>query len=189
MKSISKSISWRLKTISLSFLLITNIFIVEIIINLKKIFKKNFSSKFVKINFISFDVKFNEFNQWIDELFLTYYQRVIIIMQKIKIKNRIVNINIVSLNLLKSIILNIIIKVFIKSLMNNNVRRETTRKLTFINRLLKFVYNLTKKTRRIKLKIKKFLNKNFKNKKLKFYRDLMQKIISKTQLNFMITSY
>ncbi len=52
--------------------------------------------------------------------------------------------------------LNTIIRTFIRDLANANVKLKIIRTIITIDRLLKVTYNLVEKTRRIKIKIKKF---------------------------------
>jgi len=85
--------------------------------------------------------------------------------------------------------LNIVIRAFVRDLANSNVRIKITWAIVTIDRFLKVIYNLIKKTCRIKIKIKKLQNVEFKNKELEFYRIFAQKVILKTQLNSLITIY
>jgi len=90
---------------------------------------------------------------------------------------------------LKSTILDTIIRAFVKDLTNANIKLKIIRTIIAIDRLLKVTYNLVEKIQYTKIKIEKFQEKKFKNKKLDFYRILVQKTISKTQLNLFITIY
>ena len=90
---------------------------------------------------------------------------------------------------MKSTILDTIIRAFVKDLTNANIKLKITRTIIAIDRSLKVTYNLIEKIQRTKIKINKFQEKKFKNKKLDFYRILVQKTISKTQLNLFITIY
>ena len=51
--------------------------------------------------------------------------------------------------------LDTIIRAFVRELTNANIRLKITRAIITIDRLLKITYNLTKETRRTKIKIKK----------------------------------
>jgi len=57
--------------------------------------------------------------------------------------------------ILKLIIFNIIIRIFVKDLTNINIRLKITRTIIAIDRLLKIIYNIIEKTRYTKIKIKK----------------------------------
>ena len=108
----------------------------------------------------------------------------IFMMQRIDDKNRFFTI---VFNILKSIMFDIIMKTFIKNIIDSNVKKKTIKKLTTIDRFLKITYNFAKKIKRIKLEIKKQMNEKFKIKELKFYKTLTQKFMFLIQLkSFMI---
>ena len=98
-------------------------------------------------------------------------------MQRVKSKNRFLTI---ALNIFESIMLNIIMRAFVKNIIDFDVKKKAIKNLIAIDRFLKVIYNLAKKARKIKLKIKKQMNEEFKIKKLKFYRALIQKLMSST---------
>ena len=109
-------------------------------------------------------------------------------MQRVDAKNRSSIVDFV-LILLKSIMLNIILRVFIKDLTNIEVRKKVTRDMTFTNRSLKTIYQLTEKTRRTNPKIQKFFDDELKQDELIFYKSLAQQNISTHQIQAMLTNY
>ena len=72
---------------------------------------------------ISFNVKLKSFFQRFNEFLFAYYKRVVILMQKVNAKNKSL-LNITILNFLKTIMLNIILKAFIKELLNHAIQRK-----------------------------------------------------------------
>ena len=55
--------------------------------------------------------------------------------------------------LLKSTMLDIILKFFIQNINNHEIRKESIRNMIIINRFFRFVYNLIKEAKRINVKI------------------------------------
>ena len=75
-------------------------------------------------------------------------------MQRVEIKNRSTTSSIaISLTTLESAILNIILRVFIKDLIDYDIRKEATREMVSTNRSLSIIYNLAEEARRINVKI------------------------------------
>ena len=86
----------------------------------KSLLCERFFFKIVKIISMSFDVELAELRQRDDESLHAYYKRVINLMQRVEVKNRTL---IVTLTLLESTMLDIILRVFIKNLVNTKVRK------------------------------------------------------------------
>jgi len=134
---------------------------------------KRFSSKAIEISFISFDVKLFELRQRSDEALVIFYKRVTSLMQHVEAKDKSAFSSFTTFTLLKSAMLNIILRVFIKKISNHIVQREVIRSMTAINKSLKSIYNLAEKARWMNLKIQKLFNEKVKSKKLIFYKKLI----------------
>ena len=114
-----------------------------------------------------------------DEILMFYYKRVAFIMFQIKARNR----DIISLIQTKSILLNTVIRVFVRKISDRYVQIEAFRHLTKSDRSLRDIYAAAKKTNRNKNVIKKLIDEEFKIKKLNYLRSYVLKIMIKTQLN------
>lgn len=90
---------------------------------------------------------------------------------------------------LKVAMLNTIIRAFIKGLTNVDLRRELTRGLASEARSLRGVFTITKEVRRTKYKLQKLTKEEQKLKENNILRSLLQKTITKAQLNSIISSY
>ena len=69
---------------------------------------------------ILFNIKLKNFFQRFNEFLFVYYKRVVILMQKVNAKNKLL-LNITILNSFKIIMLNIILRTFIKKLLNHAI--------------------------------------------------------------------
>ena len=109
-------------------------------------------------------------------------------MQRVEIKNRSFS-DIIFLTLLESVMLNIILRVFIKKMSDFVIQKETIRIMTSQNKSLRSVYNLAEKARRINLKIQKLFEQKMKIKKLQFYKNLAQRNLIKSQIEALQAFY
>lgn len=160
--------------------------ILERVIIFCNILKKNFFEKTTKINTISFNNKLANLCQKKNKVLIFYYQRIISIIQQIEKKDRFSSI---ILFIFKLAIRDTVIRTFVRDLTDSNINIEIIYTVVAIDRSLKSIYNLIEKMYCIKIEIKKFQKKKFKNKKLDFYCILVQKTISKIQLDLFITIY
>ena len=85
--------------------------------------------------------------------------------------------------------LNIILRGFIKSILNSEIRKKITRDMTFNDRSLRTIYQFAEKARRINIEIQKLFKKELKQNELTFYKNLAQKNIFKHQIQSLLTSY
>ena len=118
-----------------------------------------FSFQIEKVTTLSTKIELYEFKQSNEKFLISYYKRIAIHMQRINAKNRIINANI-SLIVLKIYILNTILKTFIKEISNSKIKKKTIKKIMTTNRFLTNVYQLTKKIKKTRVKIRKFKKKN-----------------------------
>ncbi len=113
-------------------------------------------------------------------------------MQKIDARDRFVQNSHVSefiLSFLKLIMLNIILRTFIRELFELEIRREATREMISLNKSLKIIYQLIEKTRRINIEIQKLYDEEIRQNELSFYRKLIQQSLSQTKIKVMLTQY
>lgn len=117
-----------------------------IVDNFKALFYERFLSKIIKIISISFDIELSDLYQKPDELLSIYYDKMISLMRRIDVKDRFTFIfSFTSFTLLKSAILDIILRSFIRGLNDSKIRKKVTREMAPLNRFLRNIYNLTKK--------------------------------------------
>ena len=114
---------------------------------------ERFSSNAVEIISVFFNVELTELKQRENKLLSSYYKRVINFMQRIEVKNK--NDSAISLFMLKSIMLNTILRVFIKDITDQKIQKKIIKDMTSVVKFFKLIYQLTKKVRRINLKIQK----------------------------------
>ena len=139
----------------------------------RALFYERFPSKVMELSLVPFDIEITELHQRTGESITIYYKRVINIILRVSIKDRLVPPTINTLGSLKAIILNTILKAFIKGLTDYKIRKEATRGIASIDRSLLIIYNLAKEARRTNTKIKKLYNKESRSDELAFYKNLI----------------
>ena len=154
----------------------------------KALLCERFLFKIVEMISIFFDVKLFELRQRSDELLITYFKRVINLMQRIDVKNRFI-MSRSSLILLKSTMLNINLKTFIRGLTNNEIKKKITRDMISSTRSLQIINQLTKKIKRTNIEVQKLFEKKIKQNELIFYKQLAQRNISKHQIETLLIFY
>ena len=161
-------------------------FISSIVTSFKSLFQDRFFSKIIDSSVFSFDVELSDFKQKSIEFILFYYKRIVVLMLKANVRDRISNRKLFSF---EHFTLDIIMKIFVKSLSNNNVRKKIIRELIHFDRSLKRLFNLAENDDKVEKKLKKLQKKNRKNKELLFYRELIEKNMSKEKIASFITFY
>lgn len=78
-----------------------------------------------------------------------------------------------TLTTIEFIILNTILRFFIRELRDYKIRIKATREIIFFNRSLRLIYQIAKEVYRINEEIQKLHNKKFKSDKLIFYKNLI----------------
>ena len=170
-------------------LLNDSVFIQFTVISFKSLLCERFFSKIVEIISVSFDVKLTELRQRDDEFLADYYKRIISLMQRIDAKNKFVFAATIILILLESVMLNIILRAFIKNLFDSKIRKKVIKNMISSNRSLRTIYQLIEKIRRINIEIKKLFDKKFKYDELSFYKNLAQRNLSRHQIEILLTEY
>ena len=94
-------------------------------------------------------------------------------MQKVEVKDK--SDSATLLFMLKSIMLNTVLKIFIKNIIDQKIRKEIIRNMTSVVKSLKLIYQLTEKVRKINLKIQKLFEKKIKQDELLFYKNLIKR--------------
>ncbi len=158
----------------------------------KIIFCDRFSSRVVEVILISIDVELAELKQKSDETLTFYYKRVISLMQRVDVRDRSSSISHAeefTLSSLKSVMLDIILRAFIRDLIDSEIRREVTRDMTSSDRSLKTIYQLIEKARRTNIEIQKLYDEKVRQNELFFYRELAQQSLSQTKIETMLTQY
>jgi hypothetical protein len=140
----------------------------------------------VKFTFLSFDTELSEIRQKFDETIIVYYKRFLIFMLRIDVKDRSSS---EALSFLKSATLDVIMKTFVKELHDDEVRKETIRDLTSAERSLRELCTLTENADRSKKEFRKFMKEENKNRKLKIYKNMIQRTMFKKKIESMLTSY
>ncbi len=94
---------------------------------------ERFSSKAIEISFISFNVKLFKLRQRFDKALVIFYKRVTSLMQHVKAKDKSTFSSFTIFTLLKSAMLNTILRAFIKRISNHIVQRKVTRNMIVRN--------------------------------------------------------
>ena len=112
-------------------------------------------------------------------------------MNKINARDRLslTVVKILFLILMKSAVLKMMIKVFVRELMNEDIQLRVIEDLITSNKLLRNVYFLAETARKIKIKLKKMIDEREKLRKLQFYKSLIQKNMFRTQIETFFTIY
>jgi hypothetical protein len=113
-------------------------------------------------------------------------------MQRIDVKDRSSSISHVDefiLSFFKSVMLDIILRAFIRELFDSEIRREVTREMISFDRSFKIIYQLIEKARRINIKIQKLYDEEIRQNELSFYRKLVQQSLLQTKIEAMLTQY
>ena len=158
----------------------------SIVTSFKSLFQDRFLSKIIDNSVFNFDVELNNFKKKSIQYILLYYKQTVAFILKADVCHRTSNRKLFSF---EHFILDIIMKIFVKSLSNNDVRKKIIRELINFDRSLKEVFNLTKNVDRVKKKLKKLQKKNRKIKELLFYRELIEKNMSKEKIASFMTFY
>ncbi len=111
------------------------------LIALKNLFQERFFAKIVNFTSHSFDTKLNEIRQKSNEFIISYYKRFLTLMLRIEVKNRL---SIETLFLLKSTILDVIMKTFVRELLNDDVRKKIIKDFVMIEKSFCELCTMTK---------------------------------------------
>jgi hypothetical protein len=103
---------------------------------------ERFSTKAVELSPIPFDVELSELRQRPDETLASFYKRVTNLMQRVGAKDRSALASSTTLTLLKSAMLDTILRAFITEISDHAVQREATRGMAATDRSLRSIYNL-----------------------------------------------
>lgn len=134
---------------------------------------------------MSLDLELSELKQKHDEPLNAYYRRASTLLARMGAKNRGPN---VSLSLIKLIMLNGVIRAFIRGIEDREIQKKAFRGLSAQDRSLRRIYTLADEARKTNLKVKKLVDEEIKTKELEYFRSLVLKIMSKAQLNVMLAS-
>jgi phosphoenolpyruvate carboxylase len=124
----------------------------------------------------------------LDEFINVYYKGFTALMLRVKAKDRIIDTE-SSLFLLESVTLNVVMKSFVRDLLNDDIQKQTIRELIIINRSLKELCNLAEDANRAKKKFHKLMKEKNKTKELAFYKEIMSRNLSRDRIQAMLTSY
>ena len=135
----------------------------DTVFKFKTLFTEKYSFQFTEIALISFNNEIANLKQKDKKVLLTYYKQMSDLLIRIETKNRLRHYSkIVSFSSLKSAMLDTVLKFFIQSIQNTDIRKETLQKLIISEQSLQSIYTLTEKVRRVKIKLCKLINKDVK---------------------------
>ena len=156
----------------------------------KSLLCARFPMKSAEVSSISFDTELSELKQQ-DESLAAYYKRLTVLMQHVGARDRPSHPSDADppLTMLEAAMLESIMKAFLRGLSDSDVRREATRGLASPTRSLLGVYNLADEARRTKSAVEKLNEEEHKARENEILRSLVQKTMSKEQLDSLVSSF
>lgn len=161
-------------------------FIADTIASFKTLFQERFPVRIVKSSAINFHTELEDFRQGQDEIIGFYHKRLLNLMARVAVKDRPATRR---LSFLKEVTLREIIKAFVRSLHDVDVRRKTIRDLITCDRFLRELMIIAKNADRSKKEMKKLIDEKNRSIELEFYRDFIAKAMPKEKIEFMLTQY
>ena len=152
----------------------------------RNLFQERFPAKTVETSNTSFDTELGEMKQKPDETINSYHKRLLALMLRYGVKDRPLA---GSLSLLESAILDVIMKTFVRGLLDDEVRKETIRGLSAAGRSLRGLCSLAEDADRSKKEFQKLMEEENKSRELEFYKDMVQRSMPKDRLEAMLASY
>ena len=110
-------------------------------------------------------------------------------MQRIKAKNKFNSKTKIMFSFLKLVMLNFIIRIFIRNLNDEQMKMNFIKMLISSERFFREIYILAEKFKKIKKNFQKFKNKQIKQEKLNFLRNIVQRNMISFQIQVSKTSY
>ena len=149
-----------------------------------------FPTKSTEVSSISFDTELSELRQQ-DESLAAYYKRLTVLMQHVGARDRPVKTSTADppLQMLEAAMLESVMKAFLRGLADPDVRREATRGLATPERSLLGIYNMAEEARRTKAAVQKLDEEERKARENDVLRALVQKTMSKDQLDSLVSSF
>ena len=162
----------------------------ESVKNFRNLLCEQFPTKSSEVSTISFDTELSELKQH-DESLSAYYKRLLAMMQRVGARDRPTQISKSSpvLSMLEEAMLESVMKAFLRGLVDPDVRREATRAIAAPDRSLHSAYTLAEEARRTKAEIKKLNDEEYKTKENELLRSIIQKTMSRSQLDNLVSSY
>ena len=156
----------------------------------RSLLSARFPMKSAEVSSVSFDTELSELKQH-DESLAAYYKRLTVLMQHVGARDRPYQPTDANppLSLLEAAMLESIMKAFLRGLSDPDVRREATRGLATPDRSLQGIYNLADEARRTKSAVQKLDEEEHKAKENEILRSLVQKTMSKDQLDSLVASF
>lgn len=155
----------------------------------RALFCERFPSKVMETSSIPFDLEIAGLRQRSEESLAAYYKRVTSMLQRVGVRDRPApSSTITSLSAVESIMLDMILRAFIRGLLDHNIRVEATRGMASQDRSLRSVYHIAEEARRINEEIQRLYDEESKTDELQFYKDLVQKNLPQHQLASLLAS-
>ena len=160
---VENAVTWAETDLNIFILLTQSNSTLDTVFKFKILFIKKYSLQFTEIASISFNNEIADLKQKNKEVLLMYYKWMSDLLIRVEIKNRLRHHSeIVSLSSLKSAMLDTVLKFFIRSIQNTDIKKETLWELVTSEQSLQSIYTLTEKVRRVKIELCKLMNKDVK---------------------------
>lgn len=151
-------------------------------------FKERFPTKFVETVATTFPEEVKDLRQNADESLTSYYQRTIQITHRFEARDRLLGGP--PLSTLESSMLNLIYGAFLKGLQDSELRREAIRGTVKIEgRSLHAAFMTMEEAYKSRVIIKKIEYEEIQSREAVFYKDVVKRNVTVTQLEFMWTFY
>ena len=160
---VENAVTWAETDLNVFILLTQSNSTLDTVFKFKTLFTEKYSLQFTEIASISFNNEIADLKQKDKEVLLMYYKQMSDLLIRIETKNRLRHHSeIVSLSSLKSAMLDTVLKFFIRSIQNTDIKKETLWELVTSEQSLQSIYTLTEKVRRVKIELCKLMNKDVK---------------------------
>ena len=157
----------------------------------KALLQDRFPAKSGELITSTFESELKELQQRADETLAAYYKKVVTLMSRFNARDRPSSTSVLAilLTLMKSAVLKMVMKAFVRDLIDEDIQLRATEDLATSDRSLRGVYALAETARKIKMKLKKMADEREKLRELQFYKSLVQKNMSRTQIEALLTTY
>jgi hypothetical protein len=151
---IDKAVIWAESTVDIAIML-SNVAPTQVTVDqFRNAFTQKYPSQVINVAPISFDAEMSDLKQALIKSFLAYYKRVLALINQVGVKDRPRSIIFqASLTSLKSVMLDTIIRSFIRGIIDEDVKCQAFKGMRSPERSLLEIYIITEEARRTKIEL------------------------------------
>ena len=158
--------------------------------NFRALFCERFPSKVMEVSPIPFDLEIASLRQRPEESLAAYYKRVSNMMQRVGVRDRPTPLpTATSLASSESIVLDTVLRAFIRGLGDPKLKIEATRGMASSDRSLRSIYQMAEEAHRTNEEIQKLHDEESKSDQLELYRNLIHQYLPKHQVDSLLASH